>query len=74
MLPAGTRCPASSSGVGKLPVHPLETLHETIIDRRHQIETFFSRLLARRHAERAELVHAEYGLATSQASSASRLR
>ena len=30
--------------------------------------------LARPHAERAELVHAEYGLATSQASSASRLR
>ena len=30
--------------------------------------------LARPHAERAELVHAEHGLATSQASSASRLR
>ena len=28
MLPGGTRCPASAAASGKLPVYPLETLHE----------------------------------------------
>ena len=55
MLPAGTRCPASAAASSKLPVHPLETLHDKHCPRssnaqpakRPHLQTFFSSLPVR---------------------------